>query len=165
MRDILTSVTVFLHCDTDYLFVLRSPNKTVDANRLNGIGGKVDPGEDYLAAAVRETEEETGYRVSPEDMRFCGLVRLEGGYPQDWIMAFFEATVPTKTIPIGLECPEGTLLWIPQNEVLTSGYELVDDLRICFPKIAASTHLFFMNTQINQKEKIESYTLTEQRKS
>lgn len=164
MRELITSVTVFLHCAQEYLFVLRSAQRKVDANRLNGIGGKVESGEDFLAAALRETQEETGYIVSPEEMRFCGLVRLEGGYAQDWMMAFFSAGVSTKEIPLGFESPEGRLLWLPHDQVLSSEYELVDDLRVCFPKIVAADTLFFMNTQINENEKIKSFTLTEQKR-
>ncbi|SDU09946.1 8-oxo-dGTP diphosphatase [Verrucomicrobium sp. GAS474] len=40
------------------------------AGKINGPGGKVEPGETPLAAAVRETEEEIG--VTPTDLREMG---------------------------------------------------------------------------------------------
>lgn len=46
----------------------------IGAGKINGPGGKVDPGETPLAAAVRETEEEIG--VTPLDPRLRGDLRL-----------------------------------------------------------------------------------------
>ena len=65
LRKILYSVTNFLHHGDDYLFVHRNKktDHQVDSGRLNGIGGKLEPEEDFLQAAIRETEEETGLEV------------------------------------------------------------------------------------------------------
>jgi len=54
MKKTIYSVTNFLHCGDDYLFIHRTKrqNKT-DGNRLNGIGGKLEPGENFLQAAIR----------------------------------------------------------------------------------------------------------------
>lgn len=51
------------------------------AGKINGPGGKVEPGETPLAAAVRETVEETG--VTPLGMSLRGelLFRFRGGQP------------------------------------------------------------------------------------
>lgn len=38
------------------------------AGKINGIGGKVEPGETVVAATVRELEEEVGVRVNEEDL-------------------------------------------------------------------------------------------------
>ncbi len=40
------------------------------------IGGHVDKDEDYITAAVRETKEESGISVSPEDL--CLLIKFRG---------------------------------------------------------------------------------------
>lgn len=42
------------------------------ANKWNGIGGKIEFGEDALTAMVREFEEETGLTTQPEDWRQVG---------------------------------------------------------------------------------------------
>ena len=42
----------------------------IGAGKINGPGGKVDPGETPLAAAIRETQEETG--VTPVDPQLRG---------------------------------------------------------------------------------------------
>lgn len=154
IRKVQTSVTNFLHCGDDYLFLHRDKNKRIDANRLNGIGGRVEPGEDYLHAAIRETEEETGYQVGPADISLAGVVNLEGGYDEDWIMCFFKISVSNKTIPHGDKTPDGKLIWLHKDKVLDSEYELVDDINYCFKDIVAGEQIFFMNIKVGKDEKI-----------
>jgi 8-oxo-dGTP pyrophosphatase MutT (NUDIX family) len=160
-RIIRTSVTNFLHYKDKYLFILRKKVKKVDAGRLNGIGGKVEPHEDFLATAIRETQEETGLSPKMKDIHFAGLARTEGGYPEDWIMAFFKIEVDSYQLPIGDECKEGKFLWMSVDEALNSDYELVDDLYYLLPKIDQNQTIFFANAQVNNQEKIKSINITE----
>jgi 8-oxo-dGTP diphosphatase len=153
------SVTNFLRHGDELLFIHRSPHRKVDPNRLNGIGGKLESGENYLDAALRETTEETGFVVGPEHTQFIGIGRLEGGYQEDWVMAFFLIDVPTKTVPLGSQISEGELIWLTPQAALSSDYELVDDLRIILPEIIAGRLPFFFSSQVNASEKIEHYTL------
>ncbi len=156
IRKVQTSVTNFIYCGEEYLFLHRNGNKRVDANRLNGIGGRVDGNENYLEACLRETREETGYEVKSDEVRFCGVVRLEGGYSEDWVMCFFKIEVPDKRVPKGLETEDGKLMWLHKDKVLDSDYELVDDLYYCFKDVVEGKSVFFMNCQIDEKEKISS---------
>ncbi len=158
-RNVQTSVTNFLYCGDHYLFLKRAPHKRVDPNRLNGIGGRVEPGEDYLSAAIRETEEETGYTVMADDIRLAGVVRLEGGYSEDWIMCFFKIRVPDMKIPKGNTDDDGKLIWLHKDEVLDSGHEMVDDLKYCFKDIVEGKTVFFMNAQLNDQEKIDTMSM------
>lgn len=153
------SVTVFLHSGDEYLLLHRLPTKKIDPNRLNGIGGKLEPSEDYLTAAIRETEEETGYKIQASDFHLAGIARLEGGYQQDWIVAFFKVEVRDKKIPVGNHTSDGELLWMDKTAVLQSGYELVDDLKICFPILVQGKEMFFLAAKLNEREKVESYSL------
>ena len=153
IRKAQCSVTVFLHRGNDYLFLHRGPNKRVDADKLNGIGGRLEPGENYLAAAIRETEEETGFKVSPKDMQLAGVVKTEGGYDEDWVMCFFRAEVSSKKIPRPKK-QDGELIWINKNEVLDNEYELVDDLNYCFKEIVSGGPIFFMTAKVDKHEKI-----------
>lgn len=161
-RKTIKSVTCFLKYEDEYLFVHRTKKgNSVDANRLNGIGGKLESQENYLDAAIRETKEETGYIVDPKQCRLSGIVTLENGYPEDWVMCFFVIEVPTKEIPNGLENDEGTLIWMHKDEVLNSKYELVDDLNFCWNDICNQDKIFFAAPKLNSDEKIIEWKSTD----
>ena len=50
------------------------------AGKVTGFGGKVEPGETPAAAAIRELEEETGIRVTIDDLQAVG--QLEFLFPK-----------------------------------------------------------------------------------
>ena len=54
----------------DGQLLLIRKKRGIGAGKINGPGGKVDPGEAPLAAAIRETEEEVG--VTPNDPQLRG---------------------------------------------------------------------------------------------
>ena len=56
---------MFSH-DRTRVSLIRKTKPAWQAGLLNGIGGKIEPGEKPLAAMVREFEEETGYSTTPE---------------------------------------------------------------------------------------------------
>ncbi|MCC6710817.1 MAG: NUDIX domain-containing protein [Candidatus Pacebacteria bacterium] len=160
MKKTIYSVTNFLHCGNDYLFIHRTKKvNKVDGGRLNGIGGKLEKGENFLAAAIRETAEETGYVVTAENIKLVGVVRMQGGYMDNWMMNFFKISVPTKEIPLGNENAEGELIWLPADQVLTSGYELVDDLNYCFKDIVKNNIPFFAHAQMTKEEKVKTWNI------
>jgi len=163
IRKVQTSVTNFIHCGDEYLFIHRRKDKRIDPDRLNGIGGRVDPEENFLDALIRETEEETGYKIEPQDISLSGIVKLEGGYAEDWVMCFFKTQVETKVIPRGETTEDGELVWIHKDKVLDSGYELVDDLNYCFKDIVNGKDLFFMSCKVNENEKIAKTSITKLR--
>lgn len=158
-RHIQTSVNNFIHCGDEYLFLLRSKDKKIDAGRLNSIGGKVEPGENYLDAVIRETEEESGIIIKPKDIKLIGIVRLEGGYEDDWLMCFFKTEISSKNLPIGNRTKDGQLLWIKKENVLNGNYEVVDDLHYSFEDIVNNKGIFFACAQIDEKEKVKKYNM------
>lgn len=160
IRKVQCSVTNFIFCGDDYLFLHRGAHKKLDPNKLNGVGGRVEPGENYLDAAIRETEEETGYKVSVEDIQFAGVVKLEGGYDEDWVMCFFKIKVRSKKIPIGENTEDGKLVWINKDRVLDSDYELVDDLNYTFKDLVEGKTLSFINAKLNENEKVDSVSIS-----
>ncbi len=160
-RAVESSVTCFVHCGDNFLFLLRNADRSVDANRLNGVGGKLEKGENFLDAAIRETQEETGYAVSKDQVRLAAVAQLHGGYAKDWTMCFFTIEVPSQEIPIGTKNHEGQLLWIPANQVLQSEYELVDDLNYCWEAIARRDAVIFFTAEVNEHEKIASINISE----
>ena len=162
MKNIIYSVTNFLHCDNDYLFIHRTKKTDykVDSGRLNGIGGKLEPGENFLQAAIRETVEETGLKVTAKDIQLAGVVRMEGGYAENWMMCFFKIAIPNKKIPLGMENPEGKLMWLSKDQVLNSEYELVDDLHYCFLDIVENKIPFFAHATMNENETVKKWNVS-----
>lgn len=154
LRQVQTSVTCFLHHNNDYLFLKRKLDKRIDPGKLNGIGGRVEPGENFLQAAIRETLEETGYVIEEKNIQLSGVVKLEGGYQEDWMICFFKIKVPTKTIPLENNTDDGKLIWLHKDQVLDSEYELVDDLNYLFKDIIESNQLIFATAKLNADQKI-----------
>lgn len=155
-----SSVTNFLYCGDDFLFLKRDDNKRVDPGRLNGVGGRLEPGEDYLQAAIRETEEETGYKVTGDDIKLSGVVKLEGGYRVDWIMCFFKISVPTKDLPISTDTDDGRLIWLHKDDVLDSDFELVDDINYTFKDIVSEEYTFFATAQLDDNQIIQNINMS-----
>jgi len=51
-----------------FLILKRHPNSTTNANCWELVGGKVDPGEDFDKALIREFEEETNLKIKIRDL-------------------------------------------------------------------------------------------------
>jgi 8-oxo-dGTP diphosphatase len=160
IRKVQTSVTCFLFNGDDYLFIKRNMDKRVDPGRLNGIGGRLEPGENYLDAAVREIKEEAGYEVAPEDLTLAGVVKLEGGYQEDWVACFFKVKIASKEIPNGTQTEDGELMWLHKDKALDSGYDLVDDLNYCFKNIVEGKEIFFINAKVGKDQKIYDLSMS-----
>ncbi|MDO8497436.1 MAG: NUDIX domain-containing protein [bacterium] len=158
-RLVQTSVTNFLHCGDEYLFMERHPGQWINAGEMNGIGGRLEPGENYLDAAIRETKEEIGLNIDPKQIELCGILKIDGGYDEDWVVGIFRISISSKNLPVGDKTLQGDALhWIHKNKVLTENYKLVDDIRYIFNDVAEGNHLFFMNAVLDENKKIKSHT-------
>jgi len=142
------SVTNFLYCGDDYLLIRRNADAKVMPVQLNGIGGKLKNGESYISAAVRETEEETGYKVSEKDIRFCGLIKFENEAADDWITCFFKIAVADKNIPTGNKNEEGKLSWVNKDKVM-SMENIADDLNYIWEDVISEKDTFFLTVKVN----------------
>jgi 8-oxo-dGTP diphosphatase len=79
--------------------------------KYNGLGGKVEPGEDVVSGAIREVAEESGLTVTHIALR--GTVSWPGFGPngQDWFGFVFRVDAFTGVAHDGDD--EGTLEWRP----------------------------------------------------
>jgi 8-oxo-dGTP diphosphatase len=159
-RLVQTSTTVFLYKDDQYLLLKRNDNKRVDAGKLNGVGGRVDPGEDFLKCCIREVAEETGYIVTSDDIDFCGLVKLIGGYQEDWVICIYKVKVKSFEIPKGNKTDDGQLIWIDKDKVLASEYQLISDISYYFKDIVAGDKIFFMTAELDENEQVTNTSIS-----
>lgn len=129
----------------EILLIKGAPTKRLWANKYNGIGGHVEPGEDILSAARRELAEETGLADIPLTLR--GLINIavhpQGAHPPgdapSGVMVFvFCGHSPTRQTVSG---PEGALHWIPRPRL--GSLPLVDDLHQLLPLLLESDGMVY----------------------
>ena len=115
--------------DGGWLLLIRK-KRGHGAGRINAPGGKVEPGESPLQCAVRETQEETGVRVT-EAVRMAELKFIEQADEQ-WLGHVFLASgyegAPTETA-------EATPLWFPVNAIPYD--QMWEDDRLWLPQVLA----------------------------
>ena len=113
--------------------MLRRDRKEHDLNegKWIGTGGHFLPGESPDECLVREVREETGFSLS--GIRFRGIVTFRYGDVTDYMHLFTAAPVLSAGAPVPQDpagapdggipmpslpaCSEGTLAWIPKEEV------------------------------------------------
>lgn len=88
---------------------LKEPNK----DNFTPVGGKIDPFENPLNGAIRETFEETGIKV--QTMKYCGLLTETSPTKYNWVNFVYITEIDFIDPPT---CNEGTLTWIAFDELL-----------------------------------------------
>lgn len=101
---------IFSPCGSQVLMVHRNA-RPGDAHlgKWNGLGGKLDPGEDVVSGFRREVREEAGLEC--DELQLAGTISWpgfgKGG--EDWFGFLFRVTRYTGTPPVSNH--EGTLAW------------------------------------------------------
>ncbi len=121
----IRSTLCYLEKDGCYLMLLRNKKKN-DQNKGKwiGVGGKIEKGETPEECLKREVLEETG--VVLKAYAFLGVIgfRIEGGEDEDMYLYTSDAWDGE----VNMDCNEGTLKWIPKDEIM--GLELWEGDRL-----------------------------------
>ena len=111
---IINTTLCYLEKDGCYLMLYRNKKKNDPCEgKWVSPGGKFEPGEDSEACVLREVKEETGLTLTEYEKR--GVVHFQSDVIDDEEMYLYTATAWEGEIT---DCNEGTLRWIPLNEVL-----------------------------------------------
>ncbi len=145
-RYLVSPRTLSFIIDGDQVLLLRgAPTKRLWANRLNGVGGHVELGEDIHRAAVREMQEETGLEV--QDVRLRGVVHVAphpsqgtGDANVGVVLFVFTAAPAGGTLH---PSAEGSLEWHPIADVNAGAIpDLMADLQQFLPRALAASAPF-----------------------
>jgi 8-oxo-dGTP pyrophosphatase MutT (NUDIX family) len=83
------------------------------AGHLNGVGGKVEPGEAVVDAMVREFAEETGIKTQSKDWQYYATI--EGG---DWRVSVFRTHGTLDPQPLTDEKPVWRSIFAPSDKLI-----------------------------------------------
>jgi len=124
---LIPRVLIFLRRSGSVLLIKGAPTKCLWANKYNGVGGHVEPGEDILAAARRELLEETGLSAV---LWLCGTVVVETGQNPGICLFVF-----TGECNAGQPRPseEGVLEWVPLVKI--PELPVVEDLPVLLDRV------------------------------
>ena len=107
------TVLAYIEKDESFLMLYRNKKKhDINANKWIGVGGHLEPGESKEQALYREIKEETGLDVI--EYQYRGLIHFNYGELSEMMHLY----IVTKTSGELTECDEGTLQYVPKNEIL-----------------------------------------------
>ena len=114
---ILATLGYVLSPDGREVLLVHRNRRPGDAHlgKYNGLGGKLEAGEDVVACLRREVREEAG--IECERLVLCGTISWPGfgKHGEDWFGFIFRVQAWRGT-PF-TENPEGTLEWVPIERV------------------------------------------------
>ena len=113
MNQLSETVLAYIEKDDSFLMLYRNKKKhDINANKWIGVGGHLEPGESKEQALYREIKEETGLDVIKYQYR--GLIHFNYGELSEMMHLY----IVTKVNGELTECDEGTLQYVPKNEIL-----------------------------------------------
>jgi len=127
-----------------YLLLLhraKEPHKGL----LNGVGGKIKPGETPYQCICREVEEETGIRPHAGSLRFAGIVTWNAGAdvdPQSTGMYAYVVRLPNDTLmqTYARGTREGRLDWYDLSWACRpTNTEVVNNIQFYLPDMLGGT--------------------------
>ena len=128
---VIPRTLIFLLDPRERVLLLRgAADKRIWANRYNGIGGHIEPGEDVLTAACRELREEAGLTAVP--LRLCGTVLVDTRSNVGIGIYVFRGDYSGQPLTAS---GEGQLEWLELDRL--GDVDLVEDVPRLLARIAA----------------------------
>ena len=107
------TVLAYIEKDESFLMLYRNKKKhDINANKWIGVGGHLELDESKEQALYREIKEETGLDVV--EYQYRGLIHFNYGELSEMMHLY----IVTKVSGELTECDEGTLQYVPKNEIL-----------------------------------------------
>ncbi len=100
-----------------------------NAGLWNGIGGKLEPGEDPYSACVREVREETGLTIEPPALRAVLVIAVQSTGDLWVIFTFAAPTLPGALV----SSEEGELRWVAVDAI--DALPVLPDLPLLLPHL------------------------------
>lgn len=125
---VIPRTLIFITYQEKVLLLKGSPHKKLWANRYNGVGGHIEPGEDVLTSARRELMEETG--LSIDSLFLCGTVVVDVETDTGILLFVFKGESASDAIQ---SSSEGTAEWVRVDG--WSDLPLTEDLPVLLPKV------------------------------
>lgn len=85
--------------DSKHVLLIRKVKPKWQSGKLNGLGGKIEKGEDKYHAMTREFQEETGIETLPFDWRLFAKITDNWNYEVEVLKMFSDRLYEAKTMP------------------------------------------------------------------
>jgi len=121
---VIPRVLCFITHGDDVLLLRGAPDKQLWANRYNGIGGHLEPGEDVYSAARREIQEEAGIPIT--ELRLRGIITVAPEGDEPGVLLFvFTAQALSRDVRASAE---GQPVWVARDQIGT--LDVVEDVPV-----------------------------------
>jgi 8-oxo-dGTP diphosphatase len=131
---------IFLTRGDEVLLLKGAANKRLWADKWNGIGGHVEPGESPYASALRELKEETG--LMPGGLALRAVVHITLPEPPGVVLFVFTGSAEGEP----KASDEGRPVWISRDRLLS--LPLVEDLEELLPRVLEAGPVIFAHYAI-----------------
>ncbi|MFY1634151.1 NUDIX hydrolase [Solwaraspora sp. WMMB335] len=143
MQAILATLGYVLSADRGQVLMVRRDTRPDDIHfgYYNGLGGKLEPGEDVVSGMRREIREESGLECRTVDL--AGTISWPGFGRQgeNWFGFLFR--IPHWSGQVRPDCPEGTLIWTDLADMLAGRVPMWPSDRHFLPLVFAESPAVF----------------------